>query len=53
MDSTEDYVNLMKNIFDFKKLKQLINGSANREPFNVLIDSMNGGEYFFCLLSSF
>ncbi|KAK9739904.1 Phosphoglucomutase/phosphomannomutase, alpha/beta/alpha domain III [Popillia japonica] len=42
IDATEDYVNLMKTIFDFKKLKSLISGSADREPFNVLIDSMNG-----------
>ncbi|KRT86223.1 hypothetical protein AMK59_1506, partial [Oryctes borbonicus] len=42
IDSTDDYVNLMKSIFDFKKLKSLIRGSGDREPFKVLIDSMNG-----------
>lgn len=42
IDSTVDYVNLMKNIFDFGKLRSLIQGTETREPFNVLMDSMNG-----------
>lgn len=42
IDSTADYVRLMKEIFDFKKLRTLIRGTEQRPPFNVLIDSMNG-----------
>lgn len=42
IDSAEDYVELMKTIFDFPKLRGLIRGTESREPFNVLIDSMNG-----------
>lgn len=42
VDPVDDYVQLMKSIFDFKKLSNLINGSETRPPFNVLIDSMNG-----------
>ncbi|KAK4878419.1 hypothetical protein RN001_010925 [Aquatica leii] len=42
VDPVDDYVQLMKSIFDFKKLSTLINGSETRPPFNVLIDSMNG-----------
>nr|CAH7741078.1 unnamed protein product [Callosobruchus chinensis] len=42
IDSTTDYVNLMKQIFDFQKLRDLIRGTDKRPPFNVLIDSMNG-----------
>ncbi|KAK9875999.1 hypothetical protein WA026_011116 [Henosepilachna vigintioctopunctata] len=41
IDSTENYVNLMKEIFDFTKLKGLIRGTENRKPFNIMIDSMN------------
>ncbi|CAG9862619.1 unnamed protein product [Phyllotreta striolata] len=42
IDSTADYVKLMKEIFDFKKLRTLIRGTEQRAAFNVLIDSMNG-----------
>ncbi|CAH1380723.1 hypothetical protein MTP99_004682 [Tenebrio molitor] len=42
IDSSENYVTLMKQIFDFEKLRELIKGTANRPPFQVLIDSMNG-----------
>ncbi|KAF5286188.1 hypothetical protein FQA39_LY16358 [Lamprigera yunnana] len=42
VDPVDDYVQLMKSIFDFKKLSNLITGSETRAPFNVLIDSMNG-----------
>lgn len=35
----------MKEIFDFPKIKALLRGSEQRKPFNVLIDSMNGGQY--------
>ena len=43
IESTGDYVELMKSIFDFGKLKKLISGDETRPPFKVLIDSMNGG----------
>ncbi|KAK5638292.1 hypothetical protein RI129_012587 [Pyrocoelia pectoralis] len=42
IDPVEDYVQLMKNIFDFEKLRVLLSGSETQPPFNVLIDSMNG-----------
>lgn len=41
IDPTANYVKLMKEIFDFAKLKQLIRGTDKRKPFNILIDSMN------------
>lgn len=46
IDSTTNYVSLMKEIFDFPKLRTLIRGTETRPAFNVLIDSMNGGETF-------
>ncbi|XP_059057645.1 phosphoglucomutase [Achroia grisella] len=42
IDSVQDYVAYMKEIFDFPKIKALIQGSERRKPFNVLIDSMSG-----------
>lgn len=47
IDSSIDYVALMKDIFDFPKLRTLIRGTEKKPPFNVLIDSMNGGEKTF------
>lgn len=43
VSSTSDYVELMKSIFDFEKLKLLIKGTEQRKPFKMLINSMNGG----------
>ncbi|XP_047992309.1 phosphoglucomutase [Leguminivora glycinivorella] len=42
IDSVQDYVSYMKEIFDFPKIKVFIQGSEKRKPFNVLIDSMSG-----------
>lgn len=42
IDSTAIYVDLMKDIFDFAKLRSLIRGSETRGSFNILLDSMNG-----------
>ncbi|CAH1638993.1 unnamed protein product [Spodoptera littoralis] len=42
IDPVNDYVAYMKEIFDFNKIKALIQGTEQRKPFNVLIDSMNG-----------
>lgn len=50
VDASEDYVQLMKTIFDFPKLRNLIRGTDSRPPYNVLIDSMNGGEFSGCLM---
>ncbi|CAI4233356.1 unnamed protein product [Auanema sp. JU1783] len=48
IDSVEDYVNLMKTIFDFNKIKSFLSGGQ----FNVLIDSMHGatGPYISTIL---
>ncbi|XP_012284194.1 phosphoglucomutase [Orussus abietinus] len=42
IDSVKDYVQLMKEIFDFPSIKSLLQGSPQRPPFQVLIDSLNG-----------
>lgn len=33
----------MKTIFDFDVIRKLIAGSESKAPFNIIIDSMNGG----------
>ncbi|CAH0589250.1 unnamed protein product [Chrysodeixis includens] len=42
IDPVNDYLAFMKEIFDFAQIKTLIQGSGQRKPFNVLIDSMSG-----------
>ncbi|XP_012536221.1 phosphoglucomutase [Monomorium pharaonis] len=42
IDSVNDYVELMKEIFDFVSIRKLLQGSADRPAFKVLINSMNG-----------
>ncbi|XP_066251787.1 phosphoglucomutase [Euwallacea similis] len=42
IDSSKDYVALMKEIFDFHKLRALIRGTDKRPAFHILLDSMNG-----------
>ncbi|KAJ8953689.1 hypothetical protein NQ314_007297 [Rhamnusium bicolor] len=42
IDPSIEYVALMRDIFDFHKLRALIRGTDTKPPFNVLIDSMNG-----------
>ena len=43
IDSVADYVDYMKEIFDFTAIKGLLQGSAGQKPLNVLINAMNGG----------
>ncbi|XP_076241916.1 phosphoglucose mutase 1 isoform X1 [Calliopsis andreniformis] len=42
IDSVNDYLELMKDIFDFSSIKKLLQGSNERPPFKVLINGMNG-----------
>ncbi|XP_050347540.1 phosphoglucomutase [Nymphalis io] len=42
IDPVKDYVDYMKEIFDFPKIKSLLQGSEQRKPFKILIDSMSG-----------
>ena len=40
MDSVEDYVQLLKEIFDFEQIKQFFENNPN---FKVLFDGLHGG----------
>ena len=42
IDSVNDYLEHMKDIFDFPSIKKLLQGSADRPAFKVLINGMNG-----------
>lgn len=44
IDSVNDYVELMKEIFDFASIKKLLQSDTGDKPaFKILINSMNGG----------
>lgn len=45
IDSVKDYVELMKEIFDFGSIKKLLQGSDGKPAFQVLINAMNGGKH--------
>ncbi|XP_014296482.1 phosphoglucomutase isoform X2 [Microplitis demolitor] len=42
IDSVEDYVMLMKEIFDFSSIKKLFEGNSEKRKFNILVDCLNG-----------
>nr|CAD7607093.1 unnamed protein product [Timema genevievae] len=42
IDSVEDYLQLMKEIFDFPSIKNLLKGGGAKKPFKILINSLNG-----------
>lgn len=42
VDSVKDYVQYMKEIFDFGAIKSLLHGSDGQPPLKVLIDAMHG-----------
>ena len=44
VDSVEDYVLLMKQLFDFDELRTLLTGSDGNQPLRILIDCLNGGQ---------
>lgn len=46
IDSVADYVRLMKEIFDFEKLRAFVSGQKTGKPLKLRIDSLNGGEHF-------
>lgn len=48
VDSVQDYVELMKEIFDFPMLKKFLSDRSNH--FRVVIDSMSGGIIYYTIL---
>lgn len=46
IDSVDDYVTLMKEIFDFPTIKKLLCGESGSNQFRILVDCLNGGKCF-------
>lgn len=42
IDTVADYVELMKEVFDFPALRTLLTGSEGRPPFRLLVNCMHG-----------
>jgi len=45
IDSVQDYLQLMKEIFDFGALKAMITGAGGGQKMNVLANALSGGAY--------
>lgn len=45
VNSVDDYLELMKSIFDFAAVKNLLQGSPDKPAFQILINAMNGGNF--------
>ena len=43
VSSTDDYVDLMKEVFDFPALKSFLTGAKRKNPFPIIVDCMSGG----------
>ena len=50
IDSVEDYMIYMQELFDFEAIRGLLSGSDGRPPFPILLNAMHGGERQICLL---
>lgn len=44
IDSVADYLRLMKEIFDFERLRRFVTGEKNGKPLKMRIDALNGGK---------
>jgi len=44
VDTTQDYAELMREIFDFKAIHSLLTGAGGQPKLNVLVNSLHGGE---------
>ncbi|XP_046399771.1 phosphoglucomutase [Ischnura elegans] len=42
VDPVDDYLELMKEIFNFEEIRKLVKGGNGRPPFKLLINAMNG-----------
>lgn len=51
VDSVADYVEYMKEIFDFAAIKDLLHGAKGR-PLKVLINAMHGGKLYSTLITA-
>lgn len=45
IDSVADYIRLMKEIFDFERLRAFVSGKKTGTPLKLRIDSLNGGQH--------
>lgn len=44
VDPVNDYLQYMKSIFDFNLIRNFIKGHDGKNPFKIVLDSMNGGK---------
>ena len=44
VDPVQDYMDYMKEIFDFSAIKNLLTGSGGKPPFKILMNALHGGK---------
>jgi len=44
VDTTQDYAELMREIFDFAAIKGLLTGAGGQPKLTVLVNALHGGE---------
>jgi len=44
IDTTQDYAELMREIFNFDAIKRLLTGADGQPKLNVLVNALHGGE---------
>lgn len=46
ISTTKDYVEYMKEIFDFELIKGFLNGSKGKPAYKILVDGLSGGKSY-------
>lgn len=44
LDSVQDYMDFMKEIFDFPAIKSFITGAGGKPPLKVIMNALHGGK---------
>ena len=44
VDTTQDYAELMREIFDFSAIRGLLTGAGGQPKVNVLVNALHGGD---------
>lgn len=47
ISTTKEYIDYMKEIFDFDLIKNFLNGANGKPAFKILVDGLNGGKLSF------
>jgi len=46
VDTTQDYAELMREIFDFAAIRSLLTGASGQPKLNILVNALHGGQQY-------